>query len=197
MNLNYKKAKQLLLDIDIKACEKFFKNNNCFLELGYCKLFYGNINEAKKSFAKVSHNDIRAHWALRLIPFIEGFVSFLPSYFQIRNFLEIDLNLLIKANQTNFVENIVNGADLFFSVNQESYKFISRVLINNNYSKIAKIFLDKGLEKCFNDPELQFILAEYCLKQNNKTEAIHYLNNCLNILPEYYPAIKKLNELNI
>src|SRR5574344_1655124 len=99
---NYEIAKRQLLNIDIEKCESFFKKNDYSLELGYCKLLTEDIDSAKIIFSKIANSNPRAHWALRLIQFIEGFVSFLPSYFEIRNFLEIDINLLLKADKISY-----------------------------------------------------------------------------------------------
>lgn len=196
MIINYETAKKDLLDLNFKNCEKYFQNNDYQLEFGYCELLKGNLDNAKRIFAPISNYNPRAHWALRMIQFIEGYVTFLPSYFEIRNFLEIDIYLLLKAKKLNWVENIINGDDLFFSVNSESYKFIARVLMYNNYAEVAKIYLDKGIENSYGDPEIHIILADYYLSKNDKEKAIKSLTNCLRILPEYYPAKKKLKELN-
>lgn len=192
----YETAKQDLLNLKFKDCEKFFKNNHYALEFGYCELLKGNLNNAKKILSQISNNNPRAHWALRMFQFIEGYVTFLPTYFEIRNFLEIDINLLLKARKIDWVENIINGDDLFFSVNSESYKFIARVLMYNNYPEIAKIYLDKGIDNSYGDPEIHIILADYYLFKKDKEKAQRSLTNCLRILPEYYPAKKKLQEIN-
>lgn len=196
MIMNYESAKNELINLNFENCEKYFLNNNYILEFGYCELLKGSLDNAKRIFAKVSNRDLRAHWALRMIQFIDGYVTFLPSYFEIRNFLEVDINLLLKARKLDWVEGIINGDDLLFSVNSESYKFIARVLMYNNFQKIAKIYIDKGIDKTYGDPELHIILADYYLFKNDKENAIKTLNNCIKILPGYYPAKKKLAELN-
>ena len=137
----YELAKEKLINLDLKNCEDYFRKNKLYLELGYCELLKGNLENSKKLFANISNYNPRAHWALRMIQFIEGYVTFLPTYFEIRNFLELDIDLLLKANKIEWVENIINGDDLFYSVNSESYKFIARVLMYDDYPEIAKIYL--------------------------------------------------------
>lgn len=195
MTTEYEVAKQKLLDLDFKNCEEYFRKNKLYLELGYCELLKGNLSNAKASFANISHINPRAHWALRMIQFIEGYVTFLPTYFEIRNFLEIDIHLLLKANKMEWVENIINGDDLFYSVNGESYKFIARVLMYDDYPEVAKIYLDKGINNSYGDPELHIILADYWIYKNDIENAIKVLKNCIRILPDYYPAKKRLNDL--
>lgn len=195
MNLeSYKDAKNKLVSGDISV-ESFFKQNNYALEYGYCCLLAGYPDEAKSSFEKISNSDTRADWALKLIQFIELYVPQVPSYFQIRNFLEIDLNLLIQFGQAQFVENIINGADLLYTVNPESYKFIARVMLNNDFLDLALFYLDKAKEKFYYDPEMHFMLATCYVKKGEKLLARAEIRNCLAILPDYFPAKTLLTKL--
>lgn len=190
----YQEAKDKFLSADY-SCESFFEENNLTLELGYCKLLSGDIDEAKKVFDSIKESDFRADWALKLIQFIKRYVVVVPSYFQIRNFLEIDLNLLIQAGQAEYVENIINGADLFFSANPESYKFIARVMLNNGFYDLAMLFLKKAKDKFYYDPEMHFMLAMCYTKMGEIEKAKGALNVCLDILPAYYPARTMLENL--
>ncbi len=196
MIMSYESAKNALINLNFQDCEKYFKNHNCVLEQGYCELLKGHLSSAKRLFSQISNHNPRAHWALRMIQFIDGYVTFLPTYFEVRNFLEVDVNLLLKAGKLDWVEGIINGDDLLFAVNGESYKFIARVLMYNNFQDIAKIYLDKGIEKSYSDPELHIILADYYLFKKDKESAIKSLNNCLSVLPEYFPAKNKLAEIS-
>ena len=119
----------------------------------------------------------------------------MPTYLQVRNFLEIDIALLIKAGQIVAVENVINACDIFYQINQESYKFIARVMLNYNYPTVAKIFLAKGVEKCYYDPELHFLYGNYHLQYNNLLLARHEFETCLKVLPGYYPAKMMLDKL--
>lgn len=191
---SYLQAKEEFLSGDYSV-EDFFKQNNFVLEYAYCKLLEGNLQEAKAEFLKIAEQDFRADWAIKLISFIKQEVRELPSYFQIRNFLEIDLNLLIQAGQAQYVENIINSAELFYSVNPESYKFIARVMLNNDYPQIALLFLEQAKDKFYYDPEMHFMFANCYAKQGDVAKAKQSIRNCLNILPEYFPAIRLLEKL--
>ena len=186
--ISYNQAKKQLESGETKDCIKYFKNNNYSLEYGYCLLLEGNLTAAETEFRK--NDSLRADWAIKLIPFMQGYVEILPTYFQIRNFLEIDINLLLLAKQNDFVAYILGGADLFYSVNCESYKFISRVLMNNGLFESSKTYLDKAKDSTYNDPELHFMYCQYYIHNKDFDKALHSINNCLAILPEYYPARK-------
>ena len=193
---SYVEAKTKLLSGDFISPEGYFCVNNHVVEYGYCKLLSGFTEEAKKIFNTAAKYDFRANWAEKLIQFINGQVYDMPSYFQIRDFLEIDLNMLIRAQKPFFVENIINGADLFYSVNQESYKFIARVLLFNDFDEIALHYLLKAKDKFYYDPEMHLMLANCYTKTGSNFLARQSLNNCLGILPNYLPAKKLISELN-
>lgn len=188
---SYKEAKEKFLSGDY-SCSEFFLQNNSILEYAYCKLLSGDIQSAKAAFAKIENIDFRADWAKKLIQFIEGYVAVVPSYFQIRNFLEIDLNLLLQAKQPDFIESIINGSDLFYSVNPESYKFIARVMFNNDFAEVALHYLKKAKDKFYYDPEMHYMLANCYVRQGEIDLAKESLKTCLSILPGYFPAQKLL-----
>ena len=195
MTINsFQDAKIMLLTGDL-TCEPYFEQNNNSLELGYCKLLAGKIEEAKELFNSICDNDFRADWALKLIQFIEMYVTVAPSYFQIRNFLEIDLHLLIQSGQAQFVENIINGSDTFYSINPESYKFIARVMLYNGYKDLAFYFLKKAKDKFYYDPEMHFMMAICYEKSDDIPNAKKSLRACLSILSEYFPAKIMLDQL--
>ena len=191
----YKDAKNKFLSGDYSV-ENYFRQNNFILEYAYCKLLSSDIKTAKNELQKIETFDFRANWGVKLIQFINGYILNTPSYFQIRNFLEIDLNLLLNAGQAGFVENIINGADLFYSVNPESYKFISRVMLNNDFTDVALYYLFKAKDKFYYDPEMHLTLANCYLKSGDTNMAKESIDNCLRILPEYYPAKKLLERVN-
>lgn len=194
--MDYKEAKECLVNLELDKCEDFFKENDYQLEYGYCELLRGNVNEARKIFTPIRDVDLRADWAYLLIQFMNNYIQFLPSYLQIRNFLEIDIGLLLKAGLSEAVENVINACDIFYKINQESYKFIARVLLNYNYPTVAKIFLKKGVEWSYNDPELHFLYGNYHLLYKNELLAQHEFETCLEVLPDYFPAKMMLEKMN-
>ena len=199
MILNYKDAKNKLLNTNIKGCRKFFASNGFIIEQAYLELLEGDAEKAHEVFMSTAQYDTRADWALAMISFIFGRVDKPPSYFQIRNFLEIDLNLLIKYFKGDYVEKILRYSDYMFYINPEVYKFIGRVFWFNDLKQQSVFFLNKGKNCFFNDPELHYLLAAAYLDNYDFENAHKALNNCLYVLPDYYPALnllKKLNKVN-
>ncbi len=189
--LSYEDAKNSLLNGDSSYAD-FFKENGYTLEYGYCQIFKGRLIVAKHELKKLE-NDLRADWALKLINLIEKRTDKLPSYFQIRNFLEIDLGLLLSAKRPDYIENIINSADILYNINQESYKFIARFMYNNNFEEVALYFLLKAKNKFYKDPEMHYLMANCYIKMRHADLAKKSLNACLQIIPDYLPA-KKLRD---
>ncbi len=195
MFTEYSKAKENLLAAQDLGCRQFFLENGYMLEYAYSLLLDDNLTQAKQIFESLKEKDIRAHWACCLISFIEGEISEYPTYFEIRNFFEIDLNILISYYKGDYVEKILRYADFLFSVNPETYKFIGRVLYNNNMESQALFFLERAKCYFFHDPELHFLLGYIYYKKNDLLIAEKSLKDCLYVLPKYFPAEDLLDKI--
>ena len=82
------------------------------------------------------------------------------------------------------------------NINQESYKYVARVMFENRLYKVAKEYLEKSKNIFYNDPELHFLFAKYYLKMREYESADYHLNECLKIQPDYYPALSFKKELS-
>lgn len=191
----YQNAKNKLLTADIEGCQQFFKNNGYELEQAYAELLNDNLLKAEAIFSSIADKDIRAHWAMVMLSFIEGKVNDYPSYFEIRNFLEIDLNLLITYYKGEYVEKIIRYSDYMYTINPEVYKFIGRVFWNNDLKEQALFFLNRAKNYFYQDPELHYLLAIVYLDNKDYLNAFKAVNDCLTVLPDYYPAVDLLNKL--
>ncbi len=195
MFMDYEKAKQELLTSTNTGCQLFFKKHNCHLEMGYFQLFYGTLEEAKSEFREIYMFDRRAHWANFMVELLEGRVSYYPTYFELRNFFEIDLDLLVKHYKGDYVEKLINYSDFMSGINSEICKFIGRVFYNNNMKDYAEIFFKQAKEKFYNDPELHFLITQLHCDKKEFDLAIKSAKTCLEILPGYFPAENILRKL--
>lgn len=193
---DYKKEKEKLLAVQDLSCRQFFLDNGYLLEYAYCELLNDNLYIAKEVFSSLREKDIRANWAALMISMIEGNISEYPSYFEIRNFLEIDLNILIKYFKGNYVENIIRYADFMFSINPETHKFIGRVLYNNGLEQQAMFFLERARSYFYHDPELHYLRAYIYYNKGETIRARKALEDCLFVLPEYFPAVDLLRKID-
>lgn len=197
MIVDYKNAVDKLLASDINGCRQFFAQNGFTLEQAYCELLENNPQNAKKLFSSIADKDIRAHWGVFFSGLIQGQIEGYPTYFQLRNFFEIDLNILFKYYKGEYIENAVTYADWLCTINPEIHKFIGRVFLYNNLEDYGMIFLNKAKDYFYNDPELHYLLAEAYYNQNNLKDCQKSIQNCLNVLPEYYPALALQKKLKI
>lgn len=191
MTMNYEEVKKDFLSGKIKGCKTYFENNNYYVEAGYCCIVLDELDKAKELFQKVQEVDTRAKWGFILLQMIKGDILTFPTYFQIRNFLELDLSILILYCKGEYVEKIIRYADFMAYYNPECYKFIGRAFWANNLMSAAMFFLRRAKDKFYQDPELHYLLA-YIFYNNDRNIdlAKKALGACLGILPEYAPAKK-------
>ena len=192
---DYKKAKEKLLTELDADCRQFFVKKGYMLENAYFELLSDNIQKAKNLFNAIKQNDIRAHWASFMISMIEADIREYPSYFELRNFLEIDLNILINFFKGDYVEKIVRYADFMFTINPEVHKFIGRVFYNNGYDEQGMYFFFFLRSYFYHDLELHYLMAFIYYNRKNFEKAEKALNDCIYILPEYYPAVNLLKKV--
>lgn len=191
--MDYLTAKKKLLTGNPDA--EWFKKNKYFLEYGYSLLILNNHQEAFRIFEKFSKNDIRADWGKKIIPIlINKYPEEEPTFLQVRNFLELDIDLLLQTNNKDYVLNLINNTEYFYSISRESYKFTGRALYYNGYYDLALKFLLLSKDKFYNDPELHFLLAKLYLYKKDKEKCKHAITTCLKFIPEYIPAQKILQE---
>lgn len=196
-NVLYEKAKEEMLTASGEDCQHFFVKNNCLLELGYWELLHENPTKADKIFKKICDSDIRASWGLFISALARGEVTDYPTYFELRNFLEIDLNIFLTYCLGDYVENIIKYADWLYTINPEVHKFIGRVFLKNGFEEYGLFFLNRAKDYFFTDPELHYLLAEYYAQNNDTEKTKDAIRDCLNILPGYYPALALQEKLKL
>lgn len=197
MATKYEKVRQDFLSGRLKGCRKFFEENHYYTEAGYCCLILDKWDKAEELFLKEKNINIRANWGLFLLGLLREDIKSYPTYFEIRNFLEIDLNIFILYCRGEFVEQIAKYADFMAHYNPECYKCIGRVLWANKLIPAAKFFLQKAWDNFYQDPELHYLMAYiYYYEDKDIVACKKSLDACLNLLPQYSPAKKLLHKIN-
>jgi hypothetical protein len=192
----YEQIKNDFLSGRIKGCRSFFEENGYFLEAGYCCIVLDKLDKAEELFKKIKDENIRANWGLFLIQLIKGDIRSYPTYFEVRNFLEIDINILITYCKGKTIENIIRYSDFIAHYNPECFKFLARVFWANNMLSPAKFYLKRAKDEFYQDPELHYLIAYIAYHDDNdKVACKKALDACLNILPDYNPAIKLLAKI--
>ena len=163
------------------------------VESAYLAILNDDLDTAFSIFKSI--DSPRAKWGVVLVDIVKGFIEHYPTYFDIRNFLEIDLDFFIKNEKIDYVEMILGSLEILSNINQETYKYVARVMIENDLNKAAIEYLEKSKNIFYSDPELHFLLAKYYFKIKEYQKADFYIIECLKILPEYYPAKIFHNEI--
>ena len=156
------------------------------IESAYFCILNDDLKTASAIFESL--DSPRARWGMILVSTLEGFIQIYPTYFDIRNFLEIDLDFLIKNEKVDYVQMVLGALELFSSINHETYKYVARVMYENKYYKSAREYMEKSKQIFYNDPELHFMYAKFFYEFGNYSEAEFYIDECISILPDYYPA---------
>lgn len=185
----YQKNTELFFSGHVQKCKNFFKKNNYIMELAYCYLIEEKIPKARELFLKAAPNDIRANWGLFLIEMITDNVKMIPHYMEIRSFLEVDLSLLLTYRKFKYIEKIITYRNYMANFNAETYKYIGHVFWCDNNIEAAMYFFNLAKDFLYNDPELHYWLAYiYYYDIKDVQKAKKYIDSCLEILPEYFPA---------
>ena len=172
----------------------FFFNEDCSelhilpnsIEHAYLAILNDDLKSAKIVFSGIESP--RAVWGKVLVSILEGYMPEYPSYFGIRNFLEIDLNFLLRNNKIDYVEQFLGALDTLAIINQETFKFTAKAMMVNRLYTSALKYMEKSKEIFYNDPELHYMYAKFYMDIGRYKEAYASITECLNFLPDYYPA---------
>lgn len=182
---------------DYSRAGLIYEKLNMQYEHGRCELLQGNMENTKKIWKSIKEETPATLWGKSLLEFINLYVINVPTFFQIRAFLELDLDAILSANLINYAENIANGAHIFAKNNQESYKFIGRVFVNNKYFDLAKLYLNEAKNICYIDPEVHYLLAKCYIHEGDTEKATKSLKTSVEKGYGYYPAKKLLENINM
>lgn len=164
------------------------------LEHAYLAIVNNDLATARVVFEGL--DSPRAKWGKALVDILIGYIEKYPTYFEIRNFLEIDLDFLIKNEKIEYVEQVLGSLEILIGINQETYKYVARVMFENRLYKASREYLEKSKDIFYNDPELHFMYSKYFIKTREYEKADFHLDECLNILPDYYPAKRLQKEIS-
>ena len=90
------------------------------VEYAYLSILNNDLDTAQLIFESL--DSPRARWGMALVDILNGYIEKYPSYFEIRNFLEIDLDFLIKNEKIDYTEQFLGAIDILIGINQEPYK---------------------------------------------------------------------------
>ncbi len=183
-------------EIEPEKAYEYFNRAENVAGCAYSKFLQGELEEARILSVIVKDSSPIAHWIFSIICTLTDNFIITPTYFQIRNFYEQDLEMLFKYKQFRIIEELIKRNPFLENHNKEIYKYSARVLFNNGYYEQAKSLLLKSLDICYKDPETHFILGEIYEKENNIESAKSSFQKAIESNGEYSPATRKLNLLS-
>jgi len=183
---------------DIDAAHNYFKQCSDITLCALCLFLEEKIDEAYTLLEQNLNLNPAVNWLLCLIDVIEERPQkHVPSYFQIRNFYEIFLNLLIQYKKFEYAGKIIKNIEYFACFNKETYKYTARVFMDAGLYGDALLFLKKSIDVYYKDPEVHFMLGEIYCSSGNKTQAENEFVTADEVSGGYYPAQKRLKEITV
>jgi tetratricopeptide (TPR) repeat protein len=180
-----------------EAAELYHKLELNYQE-GFCHLLSGNDKKAKEIWL-ASENNPGIIWGKIIAGILESQVDEFPTYFQIRNNLESTLTYLFEAKKTEYLEKIIGAKQFLAEFNIESYRIIGKVLLENNYTQLAKEYLEKAITELPQDYEAYYFLGLWYYQNKEPQKAKYFFQRCLDINEYYCSAsnmIDKINEID-
>lgn len=185
-------AKIALQEKEITSAQKYFMLANNVYGCAYCEFLQGNIKQAKAILLTEKEPSTISEWLNYLCSVMQNDFSCYPTYFQIRNFYEQDLEMLFQYNQKEMINKILQLSSVLEKYNGEIHKFNGRVLKNNGYKDIAKECLLKSNDIYYKDPETHYLLGELYEEIGDIQHAKEEYQKAIDVNNGYYPAHKKL-----
>ncbi|MEI8377908.1 MAG: tetratricopeptide repeat protein [bacterium] len=179
---------------DYAAAEKFFAEQKMYFQQGFCKLLMGDKASARQIWYSAEENPAIA-WGKTLLGILDQRLEAIPSFLQVRNFAEMTLHYFFKSNQTDFAYKLVSAKEFLSDCNVESYKYIGRVLMDNNYEDLAFDYLKKAIDEIPSDAEAYFQLGELYLLRHEPNQALKSFKKILEFNPCHAPAKKKIAQI--
>jgi len=197
MNIDYQSllAMAYFYKLDVEKSAKIFKQTNELYKYAYCQFLLKNINEARKLWSKLPISPAQ-NWSLFFCELFFDKTTTVPSFLQIRAFLERDLNMFLKLTLTEYVQKIIDISDFLFDINPETNKLIAKTFLYNNYPQYAKEYFDRAFDYTNQDAELYYLLGVYNYAIGEISDAKYSFQKALTLNENYIPAKNLLQKIS-
>lgn len=192
---NIEKARKLFLNKQYSEAAKYFNDEGMLYEYACCLLFQNKLEKAVKILNSINSSSPEVLWAKFLTGVLCKNTKVIPTVFQIRNFLEVDLGLFLDNRLFEYAGELIQASDYLASINPEAYKYYARCLLSRGCYDIAFEFVKLSKKLIYNDPEIHFIEGQCWLAFGEKNKAIKCFKTNLKVCEGYYPALAALKEL--
>lgn len=162
---------------------------------GFCALLMGDYELARDIWYK-SPDSPATSWGKVLLGILQARIDGIPSFLQVRNYMESTLYYFFESNQIEYAERLISAKEFFADCNIEAYKYIGRTLMNQEkYMDLAQDYLEMAAKVLPQDYEAYYLLGRLHLSLNDKVQAKRCLEQALRI-NEYHVPTKNILEDN-
>lgn len=179
---------------DFVSAARIYQQLDEFYKVGYCHLLFGDIKTANLVWQKTPDSPAQ-NWGLFFTELFIGETKTVPSFLQIRAFLERDLAAFLKLNHVLFVQKIIDISEFLFDINPETNKIIARTFLYNNYPSYAKEYFNRAFDFTNEDAELFYLYGLYYKMIGNIPEARNAFRRACSLNSNYLIAKIKYEEL--
>ncbi len=153
------------------------------------------IQEAKKILLS-SPDSAAKFWCEFLIELFSGNkdIHESPSFFTIRNFLELTVYSLLRAGNQDYIKLLIEHLNKLLDINQDSEKFIGYAYFHFGDLDRAVSFLNSAIKRNSYDGEIYFTLGQLYLQKGSVYGALAMLENAHLLLPDHAPTKELLDK---
>ena len=189
-------GKSALYKGDLISAYENFKKVHSIIGCAYCKLLNQEEDRALSMILPVKGSSSAINWLISLIKLLKDDLSYPPTYMQIRNFYEQDLNLFFIYTLEDYINKLLMRSQFYEYYNREIYKYNARVLLNYDFTALAEEYIVHSRDIYYNDPETHYILGDIYMRKGQRKEARKEFEISNKVSSEYLPAKEKIRELD-
>ncbi|OGI19426.1 MAG: hypothetical protein A3B68_03775 [Candidatus Melainabacteria bacterium RIFCSPHIGHO2_02_FULL_34_12] len=163
-------------------------------------LILNNQYQEAKDVLEKANKSPAYYWSLFLLELVtpKSKVKHLPTFLQIRHFLEFTVYQIIILKRYNLLEKIFIILPDLLEINTDCEKFVGYAYYRTGYIEDAIFYLKLSLARNQYDGEIYYRLGEIYLSNNEPFEALSMLTNAQLLLPDHHPTkllIEKTKQL--
>lgn len=184
---------QYIGDISL-ICAHFDVASNAYLKacnlpgVAFSYILQNKLDEAEKILLKAENSPPQC-WDNFLIDiFCERKKIRMPSFFQIRNFMEFTIYHLLLSKNEKHLQLLFKQLDKLLKINMDSEKLIGYAYFHFGKLDEAIKFLNNSINQNQFDGEIFYNLGQIYLLKNLPYEALSMLENARLLMPDHYPT---------
>lgn len=180
---------------DYKIAFDEFDKEGLTYQKGFCALLMGDYDLAKEIWYS-SEESPAISWGKVLLGLLKSRLDGIPSFLQVRNYMESTLYYFFEAGQVEYAEKLISAKEFLADCNIEAYKYIGRTLMEySEYKDLAQEYLKEATCVLPQDYEAFYLLGCLFIEDGEMDKAKDSLEQALRI-NEYHLPTRHILEAN-